>query len=234
MKKSYLCLIALLCFCSALLCACNKVEYYNISATSSEFGSVIGLPSSRLADGTEITLTAIEHDKENHPLLAWIKDNQFLVKVATEEDKTLALTVNKETAGEYTPVFDEDENSMMYAFLSNPVFEYGTEYEADKYQYQLEFVIMSNGSNNYTTFQENRIIYLGNFGLTLEYKFRVKVRYTKPSDTAETEEILVCDTIISKYNMQDVLSFSKEGSEAQFHLNLAKFSTAMIVVEEES
>ena len=179
MKKSLKIMFSILiCLCPILLTACGSVDYYTITAISSDttIGSVTGFRDDAVAEGTKITLSARETDEQNNPLLCWIKDKEKIVKVAnhTEEERDLDFEVisKAENEGQYTAVFAENE--IRYACIKGVEF---TSTGEETYEHEISYAILNAGSNNYLPFathQDNtHVLYFGNIEQKNQFKFMI-------------------------------------------------------------
>lgn len=219
MKKTLKILFTLLfCLCpTLLLAACGSIEYYTISATSSStsLGSVSGVPNAAVAQDSTVTLTARPNDEINHPLIAWVKNDEKLVKIPSindgVRDNSLVVSASSESEGKYTAVFNEPNTSMMYAFLSscNLLSIDGVLADPSSFTTSFTYAIMSAGSSTFLPFEHDlakqpNILYFGGAGVNREYKFKVIISLTLGETTVQVEAS--SDEIISKTTFDDELS----------------------------
>ena len=245
MKKTFKILLSTLCLCPLLLCACQSNEYYKITAisSSSALGSVSGYSTDKVLEGSTITLTARENYPYTNPLIGWVKDNEYLVKIAgikeNATDTTLSLTASEDTSGKYTAVFAEDLSSMMYAYVSQTSFAIDdVTLEKADYSYELSYAIMSAGSDSFLPFEDEigedintNILYFGGLGQSYVFKFKAEISLSinGTDGTTKIVETITNSNLISKDNFLDSLDFEfdADGSNAKFSLSLAKFSTQL-------
>ncbi|MBE7073840.1 MAG: hypothetical protein E7379_01965 [Clostridiales bacterium] len=250
MKKSLKISLSLLCMCPLALCACQSNDYYKITAisSSSALGSVSGFSQEKVVEGSTVTLTARENYSINNPLLAWVKDNEYLVKIAShpldskERDLSLSIEASESTQGNYTAVFDEQDSSMMYAYINPESFYFAiseTPIANESYEITLYYAILSAGSDNYLTYEykfgdnlKTNIIYFGGLGNNYEYKF--KILLTHKVDEVATHTYTLTTNTISKSNFKDTsdisIEFDAQSAEitppkANFSMSIKKFST---------
>ena len=103
-----------------LLAACSDPSSYVITASPSDslLGSVQGVSTEAMTEGTKITLVAKENTNTatSNPFICWVKDQTKVVST----EKSLELTYNATTAGNYTALFSEtDPQKMMYVSIGD-------------------------------------------------------------------------------------------------------------------
>ena len=193
MKKYLKVILSSLCLGFAcLFTACVSPAQYLITTNPSDssLGSVIEASQVNLntkAEGSRITLTAKENTTTN-PFICWIKD----YKTVVAKDKQINLTYNAASAGNYTAVFSEStQNKMMFASLASVKFEIDSDNDEGytEVQYNIQYAILSTGSENYSTLTENHfnlqdtqvntdnrsVLYFGKVGANYEYALKVNV-----------------------------------------------------------
>ena len=233
MKKSFKILIALLfCLCPVLLTACGNTESYMFSVISSStaLGRVSGASSSPVNEGKTVYLTAKSNDEEKNPLICWVKNNEYLVEVATVKDgvldTTLELTSSESTQGKYTAVFYEEADAMMYGYV-NPVIETeGLPTENVESKITLSYALMSAGSNNYLPYSYEmgagkmpNILYFGGLGINNQFKFKIDLELTIEGE--KEVHTITSDTIISKTNIENISYKCKRNSDSEITLTLS-------------
>ncbi|MBQ8908878.1 MAG: hypothetical protein IJY90_01110 [Clostridia bacterium] len=249
MKKSSKIVLSLLCLCPVILSACSSVTYHPISLKTNEssFGHPISLGADKFKEDSTITINAAENNPASNPLVAWVKDNEYLVKIAkhTEDarDTSYSFAVNADTAGEYTAVFQENNaSSMMYAFVSDISLSINGE-EKEEFEYNLSYAILSSGSNNYLPYEDKigneyktNILYFDATNSNYEFKFKVDGSFNMVG--AESEEKiaftnLTCGTWISMSNFEsckmlefdfDFVDSINTPGTGKFTISLEKFS----------
>lgn len=206
MKKTLKILVMLLfCICPVLLAACEAVDYFSITAMTSDdsLGRIDGQSEEKIAGGTEITLVGSSFKADN-PLLCWIKNNETIVKIPekTDEngnrDNTLKLVAGEETEGQYTAIFAEPASSMRYAYISNyttsitDLFGDSHVIGNEHYSIEMSYAVMTAGTNNYFPFNCNiksgnaNVLYFGGLGENYEYKFTAKITIAEKNLTINT------------------------------------------------
>lgn len=199
MKKFFKIFLSAILLCPTLLFfACTSPDQYQIKAYTSDstLGSVpqaIETNFKKKDEGTNITLTAKENYSATNPFICWVKDHKEVVS----NNKTLNLTYNSKTEGEYTAVFHETKlSSMSYASLSSVKFTANSdEYSTVKYTISclgdsfMEYTQFANGTltidednptNNYS------IIYFGDSEGTKEFRLKFNLELIEASGSVTT------------------------------------------------
>ncbi|MBO5394361.1 MAG: hypothetical protein J6A28_00455 [Clostridia bacterium] len=251
-------LIIIFGLCPILLAACGSTNYYTITVNSSDtaLGSVSKDKADSSLEDTKVTLFARENNPETNPLLGWVKDNEYLVKIANHtteaRDNKLELTSSAAAEGHYTAVFKEDLDSMMYAYISQThfdIFDTPTSdpqaQDTESFSYKLSYAILSSGSNNYIPFEDKigqdintNILYFGGPGQNFYFKFKIELSF----NIGEEENI---QTFVLTETAQDWISkevfppklnfeFKFEDGETEkngvFTIILSKFSEEMFEI----
>lgn len=245
MKKSLKIFIMLLfCLCPILLTACQAVDYFSITAMTSDdsLGRVDGYSETRVAGDTEVTLVANSFKEDSH-LLCWVKDNETIVSVPTildetgTRDNTLKLIAGEGTEGQYTAVFSESHSSMKYAYVSSYT---ATKNGADisgNISINLSYAIMTAGTNNYLPFDINvaggtaKVLYFGGLGENFEFKFQATLTENLGTEEQpiETTYTLSCNEIINKTTFVDgtdqiELTYDAHGDTVSLLLTFSKLN----------
>lgn len=215
MKKTLKIFVMLLfCLCPILLTACEAVDYFSITAMTSDdsLGRVDGYLESKVAGGTEVTLVANSFNDDN-PLLCWIKDNETIVSVpklkpeSTVRDNTFKVIASQATEGQYTAIFNEQPASMKYAYVSSyTAKQNGVDIATENTTIDLSYAIMTAGTNNYIPFNIDvaagtaKVLYFGGLGENFEFKFQatITVKTGTEEQPIETTYTLTCDEIVNK------------------------------------
>lgn len=251
MKKSLKIFVMLLfCLCPILFTACEAVDYFSITAMTSDdsLGRVSGYLETKVAGGTEITLVANSFN-ENNPLLCWIKDNETIVSVpkykqgSEQRDNTFKLVASEATEGEYTALFAESPSTMKYAYVTSYTAKKGgVDISAENTTIDLSYAIMTAGTNNYLPFNIDvakgtaNVLYFGGLGQNFEFKFQATITVKSGTEEApiETTYSLTCDDIINKttFNNDGIdeieLAYKKETEdEMTVTLRLSKINESI-------
>lgn len=120
-----------------LLCGCQDTKYFSVTTSaSSELGIGTGGSKTELAEGTSVTLQAIAHS-QNNPFLCWIKNDGEVFS----KDAQKTITVNSQTQGHYSALFQDTNKAMPYATLSQIAY---TSSSAESIEYTLELAPLTN------------------------------------------------------------------------------------------
>lgn len=248
MKKTLRILVMLLfCLCPVLLAGCEAVDYFSITAMTSDdsLGRVDGQSEEKIAGETEVTLIGSSFKEEN-PLLCWIKNNEIIVKIPEQieetgkRDNTLKLVAGEETEGQYTAIFAEPVASMKYAYISSyQVSKEGVDISAENVSMQLSYAVMSAGTNNYLPFNHDiaagnaNVLYFGGLGESLEFKFQASVTVTEGTveTPIQTKYTVTSDQVVSRTTFVDgidsvKLVYSDSDKEVlSVTINISKLNT---------
>lgn len=228
MKKSILFILTLIlsitpCF---FLEACGSLPSYLITALPSDstLGRVEGVNNKiEQQEGTRITLKAVANSTSN-PFLCWIKDYSEIV--SNEEE--FELTYNKNTAGNYTAVFEEDVSKMLFASLKEIEIDTSSDIsDAPFLEVNIEYARMDTGSTNYfpfltyssnqpnnlITLTSNKVLFFG--GIGKDYQYNLKASFVlQNGETGITTYSVTFNNLLNKNCFEDGYSYSLQGSFA--------------------
>ena len=213
MKKFIKIFLFVLVLCPVMiLSACTSPPTYLITALPSDMhlGKVIGAYNNeQLAEGTNITLTAIESNSQTNPFICWVKDYKKVVST----EKELSLTYGQSSTGHYTAVFEESNlTNMMFASLNNISFN-PEGYESVNWTVKYARTTSGSSYNELETgsfapgefaTSNQSIIYFGSAGSNYEYNITIEL-------TLQTGDATTDYTV----NFRDLLSknvFDETGS----------------------
>lgn len=180
-----------------LLAACSDPSSYVITASPSDslLGSVQGVSTEAMTEGTKITLVAKENTNTatSNPFICWIKDQTKVVST----EKSLELTYNATTAGNYTALFSEtDPQKMMYVSIGDisldsalniQTINFNLQYAASTSSSDYRTIISSSFENGQSYISDyTNVLYLGNAASNNEYIIRLELTltYTDGSTTS--------------------------------------------------
>lgn len=169
-----------------LLASCSDPSSFVITASPSDriLGTVRGAIDGAVTEGNKVTLTAYENANtaNTNPFLCWIQNQSFVVST----DRSIELTYNAQSAGNYTALFaEQDLSKMMYAAPST--IEINSQLEVQTINFSLQYArstsssdfhnLISSSFANGTPFQSDykNVLYLGNALSSYSYIIRLEI-----------------------------------------------------------